>query len=145
MDVAAFGQGLDVVGGETQRGVVVREGSDEILLLIEDAGTADIGVRVRRVELDGAAVVGKRAVVLAARNECSGAIEEGERAVRVERDRAIIVGDRALEIALHRVEVAARHVNGCALRGGELAASERLDETRAGTPSPRPPSPCCRN
>ena len=94
-----------------------------------DAGTADMGIRIRRVEVDGAVVVGERTVDLAARDERAGAIEEGDGAVRVELDRAVVVRDGAFEIASDRVEVATGHMDGCALRRGERPGQD-LDETR---------------
>ncbi len=121
MSVAALRQGIDVVGGEAERGVVVRKRGDKILLLIANAGPADIGVCVHRVELDGTVVIVEGAVDLAARDECAGAIEEGKGPAGVERDRTVIVRDGAVEITSNRIEIATRHVDGCAFRISELA------------------------
>src|SRR5262249_904108 len=115
MNIAALRQSFNVAGDEVERGVIIRDCSGIVPLPVMGAAAAYMGVRIRRIEFDGAVVVGEGAVDLAARSQRTSAVEEGDRAVRVERDRAVIVSNRTLDIALNCVEIAAGHMDRCAL------------------------------
>ena len=96
------------------------------------AAAAHMGVRIHRIEFDGPVVVREGAVDLADRSQRASAVEEGNRAVRVEYDRTIIVSNRTRDIALNRVEIAAGHMDCCALRAADFAPRQGFEETRAG-------------
>jgi len=95
------------------------------------AAAADMGVRIVRIQADGAVVIRERAVDLAGRRQHGRAVEEGDRAVGVERNPAVIVRQRTIDLAPRRMEIAAGDMHRCALWTGDLAPRERFDETRA--------------
>ncbi len=132
MRIAALRQSFNVAWGEAERRVIIRDCSGIVLLLVIGASAAHMGVRIHWIKFDGAVVVGEGAVHLAARSQRASAVEEGDRAVRVEHDRAVIVSNRTLDIAPSRMEIAAGHMDRCALRAADFAPRQGFEETRAG-------------
>jgi hypothetical protein len=68
---------------------------------------------------------------LAARGQRASAVEKSDGAVRVEHDRTVIVRDSKIGLSPKCIVIAAGHMDGCALRAGDFAARQRIEETRA--------------